>query len=124
MGPRSWLRIEIDGKTVGRIRRGESKDFQVLPGPHKVVSALAGTKSEPLAIETQSGDQLWLLTEAESVLSPRRASGAAPPEAPMRFPLANFGGGGREFRIYVRPDTTKTFMKKRRISPDPESPDP
>ena len=65
--------VIVDGKRVGKIRNGESKEFQVAPGQHTValrIDLIWG--SEPLRITVRDGEALSL--HAKSMMR----GGAAP----------------------------------------------
>jgi hypothetical protein len=56
-------RIVVDGKTVGKIRRGQSREVQVSPGSHTLVIAIDWGSSPMAQVELQTGDRAAFVCE-------------------------------------------------------------
>ena len=56
-------RICIDGRTVGRLRRGEIRFFPVSPGPHTVSARIDWSGSPELVVDVPAGGRVALEVE-------------------------------------------------------------
>lgn len=50
------FKVLIDGEVVGKIGRKKSIDTEVSTGPHEVTLKLDWVESQPLTVDTSSGD--------------------------------------------------------------------
>jgi len=65
-GARDLLRkywIEVDGTRVGTLSRGDTAEFPVVPGTHRVRATIDWTGSAPLRVEVGVGEEVHLRVE-------------------------------------------------------------
>jgi hypothetical protein len=55
------FKVIVDGETAGKVRRGKSLRVDVAPGPHKVWMKMDWTKSTPIELELQPGEEATLI---------------------------------------------------------------
>lgn len=56
-------RIIVDGEAVGKIKRGQSREIQVVPGAHSVMIAIDWGTSPIARVELQPGDRAAFVCE-------------------------------------------------------------
>ena len=60
-GMLSALAIEVDGKTVGKVRRGGRVWLDIPDGEYALTARMHAVQSQPLAVAAKEGDSLRLL---------------------------------------------------------------
>ena len=65
-------KVVVDGETAGKVRRGKRVRVDVAPGPHEVWMKVDWTKSAPIELELQPGE------EATLICSPNRSALSSP----------------------------------------------
>jgi hypothetical protein len=54
-------KVVVDGETAGKVRRGKTVSVDVAPGSHEVWMKIDWTKSRPIEVELQAGEEATLL---------------------------------------------------------------
>jgi hypothetical protein len=63
-------KVVVDGRVVGKIKRGETKSFELEPGQHEVYAKIDWTQSQTLRIDVGAGDKVDLTVSNNTTFIP------------------------------------------------------